>query len=630
MKKIAVVVILLASSLVANAKIQVDELYYRITSKKVPFTVAVADENRFSFSNYAGLSKIDIPDSIIYNDTIYHVTEIGKSAFANCTTLTSVGIPSNVTTIRKYAFQNCSSLSEVILSEGLEGIGDYSFHGCASLATITIPGTVRYLGNSAFQYCSSLASITLPENITRIGQHAFYGCNIDEKDFINHTYLNERQAKYWGAHILNPTTSKFAKRTVSKSTNKASEQTSDNAPSKTTKKPASGSIFLNLAPSSSANIPQEDPYVIWIRKQTDKAIRKVLREYKAVGISAAVVIGGEVFYNQSFGYQDLESKTPLANDHMMRIASISKSFTATALLQLVDKGIISLDDDVSDLIGFTIRNPHHPQVPITLKMVLSHTASIRDKEDYFTLDHLNPAVYGDCAESYYDYKPGEGYNYSNMGLNLAGTILEKVSGIRFDKYVRDSIILPLGLNGGHNIDMLDSSKIANIYHLEDGKYVKSSAYGSVAHRLDSYIMGYSAPMFSPTGGVKISAHDLAKYMMMHMNYGELDSIRLLSEESAKAMQTPVWMIQDNTNTNEEQYGLCLREFIHFIDDERYNTPGNYPIGHTGGAYGLRSIMIWSPKDGWGIVAMTNGYTGVQGKNILKDLTNAIYEACIKE
>ncbi|MBR7156999.1 MAG: beta-lactamase family protein, partial [Bacteroidales bacterium] len=199
------------------------------------------------------------------------------------------------------------------------------------------------------------------------------------------------------------------------------------------------------------------------KQLTDQAINQVLEEFQAVGISAAVVKDGEIVYNESFGYKDLESKTPLGNDDVMRIASISKSFTATSLLQLVDKGIISLDDDVSDLIGFKIRNPHHPDVPITLRMVLSHTASIRDKEDYFTLDHLNPAVYGDCIESYFEYKPGEGYNYSNMGLNLAGSILEKVSGVRFDDYVRENVIWKLGLYGGHNIDSLDAGKFALIY-----------------------------------------------------------------------------------------------------------------------------------------------------------------------
>ena len=363
-------------------------------------------------------------------------------------------------------------------------------------------------------------------------------------------------------------------------------------------------------------------------QKTSQAIQDVMNEFKAVGVSATVVKDGKIVYNESFGYKNLETQTPLTNDDVMRIASISKSFTATSLLQLVDKGVISLNDDVSDLIGFKIRNPHHPEIPITLKMVLSHTASIRDKEDYFTLDHLNPAVYGDCEESYFEYKPGEGYNYSNMGLNLAGTILEKVSGVRFDDYVRINVIHKLGLYGGHNIDSLDANRFALIYTNKNGEYVESKgAYKSRSEDMPSYVFGYSSPIFSPTGGVKISAHDLAIYMMMHMNGGAYNGVRIISEESAKAMQTPVWKIQKE---GEEQYGLCLREFIDFVNDEKYNVPGSYPIGHTGGAYGLNSIMIWSPADGWGIVAMTNGFTAVEGKSILKSLTNAIYEACIKE
>ena len=359
-------------------------------------------------------------------------------------------------------------------------------------------------------------------------------------------------------------------------------------------------------------------------KRIDAAIQEVMEEYDCVGISAVVIQDGEVIYDKAFGYKDLDTKEPLSTSHMMRIASISKSFTATGLMKQVEKGIISLDDDISDLIGFKIRNPHHPEVPITLRMVLSHTASIRDPENYSTLDHLNPAINGDCAASFYEYKPGEGYNYSNLGLNLAGTILEKVTNVRFDQYVRDSIILPLGLEGGHNIDVLDSSRIASLYRRHNGEYVKSPAYGSVAHRLDNYTMGYSAPIFSPTGGVKISAQDLAQYMKMHMNYGELNGVRIMSEESAKTIQTPVWMIQ-NIHEWEEQYGLCLKEFVDFIDNPRYNTPGNYPIGHTGDAYGLRSIIIWSPADGWGIAAMTNGYT-IKDTDIIQPLANGIVAA----
>ena len=360
-------------------------------------------------------------------------------------------------------------------------------------------------------------------------------------------------------------------------------------------------------------------------KRTNQAIQQVMNDYQAVGISAVVVKDGQIVYENAFGYANLDSQLPLTTNHFMRIASISKSFTATSLMQLVEKGIISLDDDVSELIGFQIRNPHHPEVPITLRMVLSHTASFRDPENYSTLDHLNPAVNGDCSATYYDYVPGTGYNYSNLGLNLAGTILEKVSGVRFDRYVKDSVITPLGLYGGHNVDELDSTKCASIYRYDDGQYVESAAYGSVAHRLDDYIMGYSAPMFSPTGGVKISAHDLAVYMMVHMNYGELNGVRIISEESAKTMQTPVW-IKQTDDYYEDQYGLCLMEFVDFLDDPQYNTPGHYPVGHTGDAYGLRSLMLWSPADGWGIVAMTNGYVYNPEKEVVQTLANAIYKA----
>jgi CubicO group peptidase (beta-lactamase class C family) len=149
----------------------------------------------------------------------------------------------------------------------------------------------------------------------------------------------------------------------------------------------------------------------------------------------------------------------------------------------------------------------------------------------------------------------------------------------------------------------------------------TGAYRSTTDAMADYKFGYSSPIFSPTGGVKISAYDLAKYMIMHMNYGEYGGVRIISEQSAKLMQTPV---------SSSGYGLCLTEFDDKVEDEKYKASGNYLIGHTGGAYGLSSIMIWSPAEGWGIVAMTNGCTSVKGKNFLNELTNAIYQACIAE
>lgn len=363
-------------------------------------------------------------------------------------------------------------------------------------------------------------------------------------------------------------------------------------------------------------------------QRTDEALKLIMDEYKTVGLAVAVVKDGEFIYNKSFGYKDLANKVPLQNGDIVRIASTSKSFTATGIMQLVDKGLLSLNDDVSDLIGFRVRNPRYPDTPITLRMILSHTASINDNgENYFTLDHINPAINGDCADAYFTYGPGEGYNYSNLGMNLAGTILEKVSGVRFDNYIRDNIIKPLGLYGGHNVDSLDASKFALIYHLEDGEYVVSDGpYKSRAEDMPNYVLGYSAPIFSPTGGVKMSVEDLAKYVMMHINYGELNGVRIISEESSRIMQTPVPFTKgDAKNT----YCLGLGEFPYQTDEPKYNVPGNYLIGHSAGSYGLSGIMLWSPSDKWGMVAMATGLTP-NGKSFLQAIATAVYHACVEE
>ena len=363
-------------------------------------------------------------------------------------------------------------------------------------------------------------------------------------------------------------------------------------------------------------------------QQTDEALKLIMDEYKTVGLAVAVVKDGEFIYNKSFGYKDLANKIPLQNGDIVRIASTSKSFTATGIMQLVDKGLLSLNDDVSDLIGFRVRNPRYPDTPITLRMILSHTASINDNgENYFTLDHINPAINGDCDDAYFTYGPGEGYNYSNLGMNLAGTILEKVSGVRFDNYIRDNIIKPLGLYGGHNVDSLDASKFALIYHLEDGEYVVSDGpYKSRAEDMPNYVLGYSAPIFSPTGGVKMSVEDLAKYVMMHINYGELNGVRIISEESSRIMQTPVPFTKgDAKNT----YCLGLGEFPYQTDEPKYNVPGNYLIGHSAGSYGLSGIMLWSPSDKWGMVAMATGLTP-NGKSFLQAIATAVYHACVEE
>jgi CubicO group peptidase (beta-lactamase class C family) len=344
-------------------------------------------------------------------------------------------------------------------------------------------------------------------------------------------------------------------------------------------------------------------------QQAEACIAELMQQHKIAGISVAVVKHNQIIYTHSFGLKNIETNTPLTDDCLFRIASISKSFTATSLLQLAEAKKISLDDDVSNLIGFTIRNPKFPDKVITLRMLLSHQSSLNDSQGYFSLDLINPDKNSNWQKCYNDYEPGTKYQYCNLNYNMAGTILERVSGERFDQYVKHHILDPLGLYGGYCVDSLDNSRFATIYEYDTtaGFTASPGAYASRSAEIASYTMGYSAPIFSPTGGMKINATDLAKYMMMHMNMGKYKRKRIISRKSAKLMQTPI---------DKDNYGLAIMTHKTLV-------AGKELKGHTGSAYGLYSYMFFHPQEKFGIVIITNGYySGEPGR--LRPIFNCLY------
>ena len=323
-------------------------------------------------------------------------------------------------------------------------------------------------------------------------------------------------------------------------------------------------------------------------------LQEIADKYKAVGLAVVVVKDNKPIYKKAIGLQDIENNIPLSTKHLFRIASISKSFSATAIMQLVEKGEISLDDDFGGLIGFPVRNPKYPDDIITLRMILSHTSSINDNNGYFELDVIDPAKNPDWEKSYNDYRPGTGYEYCNLNFNMVGSVLEQKTGVRFDKYIHKQILEPLGLNGGYCVDSLEKTSFAKLYNYDSVSASfkeQPSAYNPRSEEIKKYILGVSTPIFSPTGGMKISPEDLATYMMMHMNYGKYARGRILKTKSSKTMQKKL--------SEQEGYALALMETDNLI-------PGQHLIGHTGSAYGLYSAMFFDPISKYGFIVVTNG------------------------
>lgn len=337
-------------------------------------------------------------------------------------------------------------------------------------------------------------------------------------------------------------------------------------------------------------------------------IQDIMDRYQAIGVSAVVVQSNKIIYSHSFGYNpdynDTTHRKPIPTNGIYVIASISKSFIATAIMQLVERHMLDLDEDVNKYLDFKIRNPQYPNTPITVRMLLNQRSSINDKH-YGNLNNINPEKGKMWKECYNDYRPGSKFKYCNYNYTILGAIIEKVTGTRFFDYIDDNIMRPLELNASYNLTKMDTSMLVRSYRYDkitkqfkkDGTIYNSEHY---REKLRNYKLCSSTSYFSPSGGVKISATDLAKYMMMYMNYGEYNGKRILSKESVLEMWRPQGE-DESPNSYFSQYGLSFSRWKNIIDGESF-------VGITGGAHGVHSVMYFNPEKKYGFVVICNGCT----------------------
>ena len=273
------------------------------------------------------------------------------------------------------------------------------------------------------------------------------------------------------------------------------------------------------------------------------------------GLSVLAIKNGQTVYEKTLGFRYIDAENPTKNlvidkNTRFRIASISKVFTAIAMFQFEEQGKIDLDGDISDHLGFKLRNPSYPDAVITPRMLLSHTSSIRDGSVYsippessiielFTSEgkywnngeHFASPSEGDCV-------PGKYFAYSNLNYGVLGTVVERISGVRFDKYMKANIMEPMGLKASYNPGDFDTETIANVSVLyqkkNKGVWDKTGPYiaqiddyqgklqpqdvvlitnpdlqaENVLADLSDYEIGTNGTLFSPQGGLRISTAEL--------------------------------------------------------------------------------------------------------------------------
>ena len=333
------------------------------------------------------------------------------------------------------------------------------------------------------------------------------------------------------------------------------------------------------------------------------------------------------------GIADPQSGRRATADDPVRVASVSKMIVGIAVMKLIEEGKLDLDSDVSRWLGWSLRNPNFPNRPITLGMLLSHTSSVREHDDDYAipLGHAIEPVMRDPRNWDAVHGPGDNYfSYTNLNFPIVATLVEKVTGQRFDMWMRDNVLQPMKLDACYNWPTCSDATVARAVELDDatGKPLKDDLHGArpacpvqveegEACDLARWKLGENGALFAPQGGLRISARGLARVGRMLLNGGTLDGVRILSPQSVDTMVTQVWRYDGHNGGTSEggedsgfycSYGLATQQIPTPLPGchDDMGTLGRTLVGHAGDAYGLKSGIWIDRKRGRGIAYFVTG------------------------
>lgn len=320
----------------------------------------------------------------------------------------------------------------------------------------------------------------------------------------------------------------------------------------------------------------------------DGLMKAQMEAHDIAGATVAVVRDGEVLLAKGYGYADVDDRKPVHPDStLFRIGSVTKLFTWTAVMQLVESGRLDLDADVETYLDFEL--PDDYEEPTTLRHILTHTPGFEeDSRDLFSEDPEDVQPLGEWLATHVPARvrpPGTFSAYSNYATALAGYVVQRVSGLAWNDYLEQRILEPLGMEQTTGRQPLPS-RLAP--HMSEGYAWTDARFEPEPFEI---ITGAA-----PAGSISASAADMARFMLAHLNEGELDGQRILSAETARTMHARAFGHDDRLS------GLALG----FYEKSR---PGLRIIGHGGDTRWFHSDLALVPSEELGVFVSYNTESG---------------------
>jgi CubicO group peptidase (beta-lactamase class C family) len=336
-----------------------------------------------------------------------------------------------------------------------------------------------------------------------------------------------------------------------------------------------------VATESMASEPAHEMTAADVGAFLDGFMPMQLERENIAGAVVLVVKDGRVLFAKGYGYSNAEKKTPVTVDAtLFRLGSISKLFTWTAVMQLVEQGKLDLDRDVNTYLDFKI--PATFPQPITLRNIMTHTPGFEEQiKDLINQEGDPMATLREHLVRHMPeriFPPGTTPAYSNYGAALAGYVVQRVSGRPFNDYVAENIFQPLGMLHSTFVQPLPAEL----------KPLMSSGYNSGSGKAKPFELIEEAP----AGALAASAADMSRFMMAHLQNGTLEGAHILRPETARLMHSRQFGLVPELN------GMCLG----FYEESRN---GHRIIGHGGDTFYFHSDLHLVPDAGLGFFVSYN-------------------------